>query len=164
MRWHQALNLEIVRAWMEEHPRESLAFSCLNDEDELRDEVIEGIISGRDQDPLAQLTRFADALVHRQRCAEAGTLLPPPEVGKRRPHDVWIAGMAKHRLDSGATVFRVDIHARDGWSGYFDTTTPQDVERISKMKDRTQMVVVVGEIIQRPYDCLVVFGDRTRLV
>jgi hypothetical protein len=66
--------------------------------------------------------------------------------------------------EDGALFYRVDFRAVEGWSGYFDTRTPQDIERIAKMRDRSQLVVVVGEVIKRPYDCLVVFGARTRLV
>lgn len=161
--WDAAENTEQVRAWMMNHPRECWAYERLNDDDELRSDVVECILTGRNEEALVHLVRFADALDHRRKSFMEGMLQPPPEIGERRPHDVWLPHMSQLRSASGSPFYRVDVRARDGWSGYFDTTVPQDIERIFKMKDRTKLVVIVGEIIKRPYDCFVVFGERTRL-
>lgn len=164
MGWVTTDEVNLLREWMQGHPRESMAYGRLNHDDPLRGVVVEYIRTGREEEARRFLARFADALEHRHRCQLLGTLRPPPEVGERRPYDGWILGMERVRGESGVLFYQVDFRAVDGWSGHFDTRTPQDVERIAKMRDRSQLVVVVGEIIKRPYDCLVVFGAQTRLV
>jgi hypothetical protein len=152
-----------LRAWLQEHPGQSWAFAELRYDDPLRLQVASCILSGQQGEPLVRLARFAGALEHRQRTLSLGTLQPAPEVGERRPHDVWIVAMTRMQ-DAQGPFFRVDVRAREGWSGYFDTKIPQDIERISKMRDKSQLLVIVGEVLDRPYECLVVFGGRTRLV
>lgn len=164
MHLDQALRVDVVREWMEAHPRESWAFARLSDDDDLRYRIVESLVSGRDSEELVHLTRFAEALEHRERCARDGSLRSAPEIGERRPFEGWIPLISRLESSVGAPFFRVDFRAREGWSGYFDTTIPQDIERIAKMKDRTKLVVVVGEIVKSPYDCFVIFGERTRLV
>lgn len=161
--WERWATDERVAAWLRERPREAWAFKQLNNDDDLRDRVVEAILVGGGEDVFESLARFAEALEHRARCRLDGTLVTPPGIGVRRPHDVWVTTMTRRTTSSGSPYFRVEVRGRDGWLGYFDTTVPQDVERLHKLHP-FQLVVIVGEIVERPYDCLVVFGARTRLV
>lgn len=153
-----------VEEWRRTHPREWWAFNQLRPESDVRDRVIAAVLAGRDDDTaIEELVRFAESIEGNKRAARAGTLIPPPPIGERRPLDVTIKRMTKMR-EEGRLFFRVDFATPHGWSGYFDTTSPEVVERVSKHRQRSRPLTVVGEITAHPYDFLVVLGGRVKIV
>lgn len=154
-----------VEEWRKLHPREWWAFNHLDPEDELRDRVLAAVLGERTghDEALDGLVRFADALEHRQKVGRRGAPSPPPGDGERRPFQARVTRMVR-MASEGRTFYRVDFATPYGWSGMFDTTNPELVERVSKQRDRSKPITLVGEITERPYDFLVVLGARVRIV
>jgi hypothetical protein len=161
---HDALAHPRVEEWRKKHPQEWWAFNQLRETDEVRERVIAAVMAGRAEDPaIDELVRYGEAIEGNRRAARAGTLTPPPPLGERRPIEVTIRRMTKMRQD-GHLFFRVDFATTHGWSGYFDTTAPEVVERVAKHRHRSRPLTVVGEVTAHPYDFLVVLGGRVRIV
>lgn len=153
-----------VEEWRRKYPQEWWAFNQLKETDGMRERVIAAVLAGRqDDEAIDDLVRFAEALEGNRRAARSGTLTPPPPVGERRPLEVRVKRMTKMRRN-GRLFFRVDFATRQGWSGYFDTSAPEVVERVSKHRRRSRPLTVVGEVTAHPYDFLVVLGGRVRIV
>jgi hypothetical protein len=160
--------IEEAQEWAQANPRLWWAFEQLNDDDDLRDRVLVGIL--KDSMPsqvIDDLVRFADALEVQERAEATGTVTPPPDVGMRRSFEITVTRMSKvgnWSLNRNRT-FRVDFVTDQGWAGYFDTRNPRLVEQINKtLKQERQTITVVGEIEQHLYDFLVVLGGRVRIV
>jgi len=157
------LENERVQAWRTQHPREWWAFQQLGEHDDLRIGVLAAILGGRmGDDAVTDLVRFAEGLETRLRAERDGTVTPPPGDGERRQMTITVSRM-KQMSTEGRKFFRVDFTTTHGWSGFFDTTNPDVVERIAKRRDRSP-IMVVGEIIRRPYEFLVELGNRVRIV
>jgi hypothetical protein len=153
-----------VEEWRRRHPQEWWALNQLRESDETRDRVLAAVLAGRHEDEaIDELVRFAEAMEGNQRAARDGTLAPPPPLGERRPLEVRIKRMTKMRKDD-RLFFRVDFATPFGWSGYFDTSAPDVVERVAKHRHRSRPLTVVGEVAAHPYDFLVVLGGRVRIV
>jgi len=156
----QLLKSEVVQEWAEKNPRLWWAFEELDEDDDLNDAVLAGIVNERvSQGVITRLVRFADGLEAKERAETAGTMRPPPAVGERRSVTISVTRMTKVNWDRDKK-FRVDFTTDHGWSGYFDTKNPKIVSTISK----SNTVTVVGEIERHLYDFLVVLGGRVRIV
>jgi hypothetical protein len=154
----------LFKEWAQNCPREAWAMGSLRKYDPLRDRIVAAVVSQRVDDPAFQeLTRFADALEFKNKADQEGTREQPPARGERRSFEAHIIRFAPYRSE-GRKSFRVDFTTPQGWSGYFDTTNPKVVEQISKLKDRSHPITLVGEIDRRMYDFLVVLGGRVRIV
>lgn|GEM_PF-4410897 len=156
---------ERVEEWRRLHPREWWAFRQLDQDDDLRARVLAAVLGRRTaHDPaLDDLVRYADALENMQRARREGTLKAPPGDGERRPFPARVTRMV-HLQSGGRTFYRVDFATPHGWSGTFDTTNPDLVERVSKQRDPRKPVTLVGEITRRPYEFLVELDARVRIV
>lgn len=153
-----------VTAWRETHPRQWWAFLQLSERSEVRAGVLAAILAGRDDDEhLDQLVRFGEALEARARAERTGSVSPPPAAGERRAIEVYVKRMKRMEQD-GRVFFRVDFSTAQGWSGYFDTTAPNVVERVHKHRRRSRPLTVVAEVERRPHDFLVVLGGRVQIV
>ena len=161
----QAMLHPSFQRWKSVHPREWWAFSLLDPSDTLRERVVAAVISGRESEDEAidELVRIAEALELHERAIKRGYSEPPPQSDQRRSFSILIKRMTR-RTVLGATVFRVDFDTTKGWSGYFDTTAPEVVERISKHRRRNEPLTIVGEVIERPFDFLVVIGGSVKIV
>ena len=161
---HDPLSHPRVEEWRRTRPQEWWAFNQLKASDAVRERVLAAVLAGREEDPaIDDLLRYGEALEGNRRAARNGTLTPPPPLGERRPIEVTIRRMTKITSD-GQLFFRVDFTTTQGWSGYFDTTVPDVVERIAKHRQRSRPLTVVGEVTAQPYDFLVVLGGRVRIV
>lgn len=155
---------ERVKAWMEEHPREAWALGTLGEDDALRERVLASVLDGReDEDASYELALVADSLENRDRAFSAGGLVPPPEDGERYPVDVLVSRMQLVRA-RGKTFYRIYFCSPGGWSGFFDTSNPLDVEKVARSRDERRPVTVVGEVVERPRDMIVVMGGRVRVL
>lgn len=149
---NQLLEDPRVEAWKGEYPRQWWAFQQLKSNDELRERVLVAVLKGN-QEALSinELVTFAEAIEVHRRTAKAGTVKPPPAVGERRSFPIIVTRMT--RMRSGASIFfRVDFSSPNGWGGFFDTTNPGVVEKISKIRNHGQPLTVVGEVSRRPYE------------
>ena len=154
-----------VQEWRRKHPQEWWAFNQLRPNDAVRERVIAAVLAGREDDEAVdELVRLGEAMEGNKRAARAGALTAPPPVGERRPLEVTIKRMTKMLSPDRGLFFRVDFATPHGWSGYFDTTAPDVVERISRHRQRSRPLTVVGEITAHPYDFLVVLGGHVRIV
>lgn len=152
-----------VETWKAENPREWWAYQQLDEDDALRDRVLAAVLNGREDDEaIDDLVRFAEALEAYRRASKAGTMRSPPAPGERRSFPVLISRMTRMNGSSGL-FFRVDFSSPDGWGGFFDTTNPSVVERISKVRNHAQPLTVVGEVSQRVYEFFVEL-DHVRIV
>lgn len=159
--------MEEAQEWAQENPRLWWAFEQLNDDDDLRDRVLVGILKeNMPAEVIDDLVRFADALEVRERAEATGTVITAPDVGMRRSIEITVTRMSKVNWSlNRARTFRVDFVTNQGWAGYFDTRNPRLVEQINKtLKRERQTITVVGEIEQHLYDFLVVLGGRVRIV
>jgi len=164
------LNLEYALAhpgfedWRSRNPREWGALLSLG-EDELVTRVIAAIVSGRQDtdEALDELTRVADGIESHTLASLANTLEPLPGVNQRRSFVVKVRRMKRVTTEDG-TAFRVDFVTNKGWSGYFDTTAPEVVERIAKHRRRGEPLTVVGEVVDHPHSFMVVLGGRVKIV
>lgn len=155
---------ERVETWRDENPRQWWAFTELEEDDELRQAVLAAVLSGRMEDEaIDSLLRFAEALETHQRAVRAGTVGSPPGDGERRSFPVTVTRMARMNQNQ-RLFFRVDFRTDQGWSGFFDTTSPDVVERIAKIRSGARPLTIVGEVIRRPYDFLVELDHRVRIV
>lgn len=153
-----------VETWRTQNPREWWAFQELEESDELHARVLAAILGDRPDDPaIDDLVRFAEALECHHRATRAGTVRPPPGDGERRSFPITVTRMTRLRKD-GRLCFRVDFRTAHGWAGFFDTTNPDVVERISKTRTRAKPITVVGEVTRRFYEFLVELDSRVRIV
>jgi hypothetical protein len=154
-----------VQAWKKTYPQQWWAFELLSARSEVRAGVIAAVLAGREDDDehIDQLVRFGEALEARHRAESAGTVMPPPAQGERRPFQVHVKRM-KRMEQEGRVFFRVDFTTSYGWSGYFDTTASSVVERVHKHRRRDRPLTLVGEVVRRPHDFLVVLDDRVQIV
>jgi len=60
--------------------------------------------------------------------------------------------------------FRIDFSSPEGWGGYFETTNPGVVERISKLRNHAKTLTLVGEVSRRPYEFYVELTGDVRIV
>jgi hypothetical protein len=158
------LEHESVQAWRSQHPREWWAFQQLGEHDDLRTKVLAAVLGGRLKDEaISGLVRFAEALETRLRAERDGTVEAPPADGERRSVQISVSRMEQMSDERGRKFFRVDFTTAHGWSGWFDTTNPDVVERIAKRRDRSP-IMVVGEVVRRPHEFLVELGERVRIV
>lgn len=158
------LQHERVEAWRDDNPRQWWAFNELDEDDDLQQRVLAAVLGGRMEDEsIDELLRFAEALETHQRATRAGTVSAPPGDGERRSFPVTVTRMKRMRRDN-ALFFRVDFRTPQGWSGFFDTTSPDVVERIAKIRSRARPLTIVGEVIRRPYEFLVELDHRVRIV
>jgi hypothetical protein len=158
------LDHDRVEAWRREHPREWWALQKVCRDDALRQRVMAAVLSGREEDEaIDEIVRLAEASESNIKAAKAGTLEPPPETGDRRAMEVLVKRMKKLVGEDGRPFFRVDFSTRYGWDGYFDTTAPDVVEKISKHRRRSRPLTIVGTVVVRPHDFLVVLDDRVRV-
>lgn len=157
------MELERVKEWGEEYPREWWALEALPPEDPLRDDVVAAILQNRPGDPsIDQLLLYASALEVQERAVKAGTVKPAPDVGPRRPYEIHVIKMVKMLSMEKDLFFRVGFWTDEGWSGYFDTTNPRVVECVNKHKG--EILTVIGEVERKLYDFLVVLGGRINIV
>ena len=111
---------------------------------------------------ISDLVRFTEALETRLRAERDGTVRDPPGDGERRSVALVVSWMTQMSTE-GRKFFRVDFTTAHGWSGFFDTTNPDVVERIAKRRDRSP-ITVVGEVTRRPYEFLVELGNGVRIL
>jgi len=157
-------NDERVETWKTENPREWWAFQELNENDELRTRVLAAILNERPEDEaIDEIVRFAEALEGRQRAFRAGTVSAPPGKGERRSFSITVTRMTRMRK-ADRLFFRVDFGTSYGWSGFFDTTNPDVVEKIAKLRNRAKPITVVGEVTRRLYEFLVELDSRVTIV
>jgi len=157
------MELERVKQWGEEYPREWWALEALAPEDPLRDDVVAAILQDRPEDPsIDQLLLYASALEAHERAVRAGTVSSAPDVGLRRPYEIRVTKMVKMISMEKDLFFRVNFWTDEGWSGYFDTTNPRVVEHVNKHKGVP--VTLIGEVERKLYDFLVVLGGRINIV
>lgn len=156
---------ENIEAWKAKHPRLWWAFQQLNDEDDLRDQVLAAILNHRENDDeaLDHLLRFTEALEAFQRATNKGTVRPPPDLGERRSFSIFVSRMTRMRSNHD-TFFRVDFFSPDGWGGFFDTTNPGVVERISRLRNHANPLTVVGEVSRRMYEFYVELDRSLKIV
>ena len=153
-----------VEAWKTKSPRHWWAFVLLNEEDELRDRVLAAVLGGRgDDEAIDGLIRFAEALEAHRRASKAGTVKVPPAVGERRSFAITVSRMTR-MLNQAGPFFRVDFACPDGWGGHFDTTNPDVVETVSRLRNRAKPLTVVGEVSRRPYEFYIELQDSVRIV
>jgi hypothetical protein len=161
---NDVLEHERVEAWKTESPRQWWAFVQLDAEDDLHDRVLAAVLGGRgDDEAIDELIRFAEALEARRRASKAGTVKVPPAVGERRTFAITVSRMTRMVNPTGP-FFRVDFACPDGWGGHFDTTSPDVVETISRLRNRAKPLTVVGEVSRRPYEFYVELQDSVRIV
>lgn len=151
--------------WRKAYPQLWWAFQQLGRHPELQAKVVAAVLAKREHEDehVDQLLRFGESLETRKRAEGTGTVMPPPEAGERRPFEVYVKRMKRMERE-GKTFFRVDFSTQYGWSGYFDTTSPNIVERVHKHRRRERPLTLVGEVTQRPYDFLVVLDDHVQIV
>jgi hypothetical protein len=154
-----------IQAWKKAHPQQWWAFEFLSERSDVRAGVLAAVLAGREKDDehVDQLVRFGEALENRHRAERVGTVTPPPVEGERRPLQVNVKRMKRMERD-GQVFFRVDFSTPYGWSGYFDTTAPSVIERVHKHRHRERSLTIVGEVVRRPHDFLVVLDDRVQIV
>jgi hypothetical protein len=156
-----------LQKWEESCPRLAWAFSFLHQHDPLKDRTVAAVLSERLEDPVFNdLEFFAEALEGKAKSERKGTRESPPAEGERRAFEIYILRMMpceRYNLES-RNGFRVFFTTNNGWSGYFDTKSPLIVERVSKLEDRSQPLTVVGEVLERRYDFLVVLESHIRIV
>jgi len=153
-----------VETWKTQNPREWWAFQELSEDDDLRTRVLASILGNRpEDDSIDDLIRFAEALEGHRRATRDGTVSPPPGDGERRSFPIIVTRMTRMR-NAGRLFFRVDFGTPHGWAGFFDTTNPDVVERIAKLRNRSKPITVVGEVTQRFYEFLVELDSRIRIV
>lgn len=157
------LQHERVEAWKAEHPREWWAFTQLDDEDNLRDRVLVAVLNDRDDEAIDDLVSFAEAIEAHRRALKAGTAKPPPGVGERRSFSILVSRMQRMG-DRPQVFFRVAFACPDGWGGYFDTTNPGVVEKISKLRNLAKPLTIVGEVTRQPYEFYVELDGNVRIV
>lgn len=158
------LEHERVQAWRSQHPREWWAYEQLEPTDDLTERVLAAVLGGRGHDEaLDEITLFADALEARRRAEREGTVVSPPGDGERRSFQARILRM-RPMSDDRRRFFRVDFTTPYGWSGFFDTTNPDVVERIAKRRERAAPVQLVGEITRRPRPLVMEMGPTVRIV
>lgn len=144
-----------VETWRIKHPREWWAYQNLDDDDELRDRVLAAVLNNREDDQaIDDLICFAEALEAHQRASKSGTIRLPPAVGERRSFPL-IANRMTPMSDKSGLFYRVAFFSPDGWGGFFDTTNPSVVERISRVRDHAKPLTVVGEVSRRRYEFFV---------
>lgn len=147
------LDHERVKSWKAERPRQWWAFKHLDDDDELQDRVLAAVLADRQDDgAIDDLIRFTEALEAHRRAAKAGTVKAPPAVGERRSFPIIVHRMARMDSPDRKPFFRVDFACPRGWGGHFDTTNPDVVETISKMRNRAKPLTVVGEVSRQSYE------------
>jgi len=152
-----------VETWKVENPREWWAFTQLDEDDELRNRVLLSILNDRDDDSIDELVTFAEAAEAHQRAAKTGHAKPPPGLGERRSFPIIVNRMARMQGTFGP-FFRVAFTCSDGWGGYFDTTNPGVVERISRLRNPSRPLTIVGEAFRQPYDFYVELAADVRIV
>jgi hypothetical protein len=153
-----------VETWRKENPQQWWALQELEESDDLHARVLAAVLGNRPEDPaIDDLHRFAEALEGHHRATRAGTVTPPPGDGERRSFPITVTRMTRMKKDN-RLCFRVDFRTTQGWSGFFDTTNPDVVERISKIRTRATPITVVGEVTRRLYEFLVELDARVRIV
>jgi hypothetical protein len=158
------LESERVGEWREQNPRLWWGFETLQDSDPLSERVLVAIMDQHDDDEsIDELGRFCDALEAARRAEKSGTFQSPPERGEKRSFEIKGNHMARMRRE-GRLFFRVEFESQHGWSGFFDTTNPAVVERVTKHRDRNKPILVVGEVVRRVYDFLVELDGSARFV
>lgn len=161
---NDVLEHPLVQAWRKAHPQQWWAFHQLDLQSELCQGVLAALLAKREDDEhIDQLVRFGEALEGRRRAERTGTMQSPPADGERRSFEVRVKRMRRIERDQ-ETFFRVDFSTAYGWSGYFDTKIPSVVERVFKNQRRRGPLTLVGEVVHRPHDFLVVLGDRVLIV
>lgn len=150
--------------WRTQNPREWRALLSLG-EHELATRVLAAIVSGRQDsdEAMDELARVADGIECHTMATVADTLEPPPALNERRSFPVRVRRMKRITTKSG-TAFRVDFVTNKGWSGYFDTTAPEVVERIAKHRRRREPLTVVGEVVDYPHEFMVELGGRVKIL
>lgn len=153
-----------VETWKTENPRAWWAFQELEEDDELRTRVLASVLSNRPEDEsLDELVRFTEALEGHRRATRAGTVREPPGKGERRSFALTVTRMTRMRR-AGRLFFRVEFGTDHGWSGFFDTTNPAVVEKVSKLRNRANPITVVGEVTRQIYEFLVELDGRVTIV
>jgi hypothetical protein len=161
----QAILHPTFERWKMRHPREWWAFTLLDESDSLRERVVAAVLSGRESkdEAIDELVRIGEAIERHEKALQRGCFEPPPLPNERRAITILIKRMTKVETE-GSVAFRVDFDTPKGWSGYFDTTAPEVVERISKHRRRNEPLTIVGEVETRLFDFLVVIGGRVKIV
>jgi len=155
---------ERVKAWMDAHPRERWAFDTLDERDPLRERVLASLLDGRDdEDASHDLALLVDALESRERAVRERTLLPPPGDGERRLVAVLVSRLRHVRSDE-RSFYRIYFCSPGGWAGFFETSNPLDVEKVARARDGHRPIQIVGEVVRRPRDEIVVLGGRVRVL
>ena len=158
------LESEYVQSWRDENPRLWWGFEELRENDPLSERVLAAIVAHRTDDPaFDELGRFCDAAEAVGRAKKSGTYQAPPFTGEKRSFEIKVNHMTRMRRE-GRLFFRVEFETQYGWSGFFDTTNPAVVERVTKHRDRSKPILMVGEVVRRVYDFLVELDGSARFV
>lgn len=154
-----------VEEWARKYPQEWWALSQLHPKDKMRDRVLLAVLQGdEDAEAIDDLVRYAEGHDTFARAKKNGTLSSPPAVGERRPMSLVIKRMKKVTSGSGDLCFCVEFASSGGWSGHFKTKNPAVVERIAKHRHKHKPLTVVGEVVARFYEFLVVLDGHVKIV
>jgi hypothetical protein len=155
---------ERVKAWMNDHPREAWALSSLPASDALREQVVAALLRDTEDEHVGcELAMIADALEAYEQASVRGTVREPPADGERYPIEVTVTRM-RYVRERGRAFYRVYFRSSHGWAGYFETRNPLDVEKISWGRRPHQPVQIIGDVVARPRDGVIVLGGIVRVL
>ena len=159
-----ALSHPNIADWKSREPFQWRAFLLAGASSDLGKRAVAAVLASRQNDEsLEEIARIANALKEHDEALLEGRLEPSPSQGLRRSFEIRVVKMKRVNTAEGA-AFRVDFVTNKGWSGYFDTSAPEVVERIAKQRRRSEPLTIVGEVVSRPFEFLVVLGGRVKIV